>query len=73
MMVTACVVLQKSGPSDSEAAVRRALSRHHAKDISEYTKQIHGKEREISELKRRLAKVIPVLYQTPPPDHTHPL
>ena len=38
--------------------VRRSLSRQHAKDISEYTKQILTKDREIESVRKRLAKVL---------------
>ena len=37
--------------------MRKTLSRHHAKDIMEYTRQIHAKDKEIDSLKKRVAKV----------------
>jgi hypothetical protein len=33
------------------------VARQHTKDLQEYMKQIHAKDKELSELKRRLAKV----------------
>lgn len=47
--------LRKVGESDQN--VRKALARQHVKDISEYTKQIHAKDREIADLKRKTIKV----------------
>ena len=40
-----------------EGDVRRSLSRQHAKDISEYTKQLLTKDRELESLRISLAKV----------------
>ena len=37
--------------------MRKSLSRQHAKDIMEYTQQIHAKNKEIEALKKRIAKV----------------
>lgn len=37
--------------------VRKALARQHVQDISEYTKQIHAKDREITDIKKKMAKV----------------
>ena len=54
---------QKSGSGtslsggDSDQNVRKVLARQHAKDISEYTKQIHSKDRELTEIKKKVAKV----------------
>ena len=48
---------QDSSPQDMEQQVRKAVARQHTKDIQEYMKQIHSKDRELSELKRKLAKV----------------
>ena len=44
-------------PGDAEQQVRKTLSRQHARDISEYTRQLHSKDREIESLKKQLAKV----------------
>ena len=33
------------------------MARQHAKDISEYTKQIHAKDREIADLRKKTTKV----------------
>ena len=43
-------------PADSEQQIKKSLSRQHAKDISEYTKQIHTRDKEIEKLKQKLAK-----------------
>lgn len=45
------------GSSESDQNVRKALARQHAKDISEYTKQLHAKDREISNLRKKTTKV----------------
>lgn len=50
----------KPATSESDRNVRKALARQHAKDISEYTKQIHGRDREITELKKKTIKVFEV-------------
>ena len=47
----------KGGESEQQA--KRALSRQHAKDISDYTKQLLSKDRELEGLRKRLAKVRP--------------
>ena len=49
--------------SEAENQLRKSFSRQHARDISEYTKQIHVKDRENQELRRRLSKasLVPVL------------
>jgi len=52
-----CHMQQKPTPTDSEVQLRKTLNRQHAKDIMEYTKQIHAKEREIGDLKRKISKV----------------
>lgn len=44
--------------SDIEQQIRKTLSRQHAKDISDYTRKIASKDREIIELKRKLSKVM---------------
>lgn len=44
-------------PGESDQNIRKVLARQHAKDISEYTKQIHAKDREIGELKKKTIKV----------------
>jgi hypothetical protein len=46
---------RKAGESDQN--IRKVLARQHAKDISEYTKQIHAKDREIADLKKKTIKV----------------
>lgn len=47
----------KTTPGESDQNVRRILARQHAKDISDYTKRIHGKDRELTDLRKRMAKV----------------
>ena len=42
---------------ETEQQVRKSLSRQHARDIMDYTKQIHSKDREIETLRRKVAKV----------------
>ncbi|XP_019848716.1 PREDICTED: peripheral-type benzodiazepine receptor-associated protein 1-like isoform X2 [Amphimedon queenslandica] len=42
--------------SDIEQQIRKTLSRQHAKDISDYTRKIASRDREIVELKRKLSK-----------------
>ena len=37
--------------------VKKILARQHAKDISEYTKQIMGKDKELNILKKKVSKV----------------
>ena len=37
--------------------MRKALSRQHAKDIMDYTRQIHAKDRELDALRKKLGKV----------------
>lgn len=55
--------LRKAGESDQN--IRKVLARQHVKDISEYTKQIHTKDREIANLKRKTIKVgIHIKYRT---------
>ena len=46
-----------SGAGESDQNVRKVLARQHAKDISEYTKQIHAKDRELIEIRKKVAKV----------------
>ena len=41
-----------------EQQIRKTLSRQHAKDISDYTRKIAARDRELMELKRKLSKVI---------------
>ena len=48
---------EKGKGGGGESDVRRTLSRQHAKDISEYTKQILAKDRELDSLRKRLGKV----------------
>ena len=48
---------QAVSPAEAEHHVRKSLSRQHAKDIMEYTQQIHAKNKEIEALKKRIAKV----------------
>ena len=48
---------EKGKGGGGESDVRRAMSRQHAKDISEYTKQILAKDRELDSLRKRLGKV----------------
>ena len=45
------------GAEGSEQNIHKVLAKRHAKDISEYTKQIHTKDRELTELKKKVAKV----------------
>ena len=45
------------GGGGGEGDVRRSLSRQHAKDISDYTKQLLTKDRELETLRTRLSKV----------------
>ena len=45
------------GAGESDQNVRKVLARQHAKDISEYTKQIHAKDRELTEIRKKVAKV----------------
>ena len=46
------------GGGGGEVDLRKmSLSRQHAKDISEYTKQLLAKERELESLRTRLSKV----------------
>lgn len=47
----------KASTGDSDQNVRKVVARQHAKDISEYTKQIHAKDREIADLKRKTITV----------------
>ena len=49
---------QDSSPQDLEQQVRKAVARQHTKNLQEYMKQIHSKDKELSELKRKLAKVV---------------
>ena len=53
--------------TDIEQNLRKTLSRQHAKDISEYTRKIASRDREVLELKRRLSKVscTPVTHSGP--------
>ena len=46
----------KGGVGDGDARRSLSLSRQHAKDISEYTKQILAKDRELDSLRKKLAK-----------------
>ena len=48
---------QAVSPAEAEHHARKNLARQHAKDIMEYTQQIHAKNREIEALKKRIAKV----------------
>ena len=52
---------QDSSPQDLEHQVRKSVARQHTKDLQEYMKQIHAKDKELSELKRKLAKVRPAI------------
>ncbi len=42
--------------------MKKLLARQHAKDISEYTKQIMAKDKELSILKKKLGKVCVCVY-----------
>ena len=46
----------EKGKGSGEGESRR-LSRQHAKDISDYTKQILAKDRELDSLRKKLSKV----------------
>ena len=48
---------QAVSPAEAEHHARKNLARQHAKDIMEYTQQIHAKNREIEALKKRITKV----------------
>lgn len=52
---------QASSSLSGDSEARRALSRQHAKDIMEYTRQLHAKDRDIDALKKKLAKVSDVM------------
>ena len=45
------------GTAEGEQLVKRSLSRQHAKDISDYTKQLLAKDKELDNLRKRLGKV----------------
>jgi hypothetical protein len=47
---------RSSENSETEQQIRKTLSRQHAKDISDYTRKIASRDRELAELKRKLAK-----------------
>ena len=52
--------MEKGKGGGGESDIRKgsmSLSRQHAKDISEYTKQILTKDRELDSIRIRLAKV----------------
>lgn len=55
---------QDSSPHDVEQQVRKTVARQHTKDIQEYMKQIHSKDKELAELKRKLVKVCYTLYKS---------
>ena len=44
-----------------EQQIRKSLARQHAKDISDYTRKIATRDREIQEMKRKLSKVTPTI------------
>ena len=48
---------EKGKGGGGEGDVRRSQSRQYAKDISEYTKQILAKDRELDSLRKKLAQV----------------
>ena len=47
----------KGGGGEMDGGRKMSLSRQHAKDISEYTRQLLTKDRELESLRIRLAKV----------------
>ena len=51
--------------------MRKSVARQHTKDLQEYMKQIHAKDKELSELKRKLAKVSLSIKNINTHTHTH--
>ena len=61
LSIISCAIVEQKAKAPSggegEQNIHKVLARRHAKDISEYTKQIHAKDREVTELKKKVAKV----------------